>query len=78
MPRGPDCHARGVSRRVPAPWKAGFAGAGGTGLWARYPFSDPQAGRARVFQRNVRLEKERNSLPNENTMHKKKIIYFCN
>ena len=47
---------------------AGFAGAGGTGLWARHPFSDPQAGRAGSFQRNVRLETERNGLSNENTM----------
>ena len=38
----------------------------------------PQAGRARVFQRNVRLEKERNSLPNENTMAPNKKERFYN
>lgn len=68
MPRGLACHARGVSRRVLAPWEAGFAGAGGTGMWARYPFPDSQAGRARPFQQNIRLEKERSSQPNENTV----------
>ena len=68
MPRGPASHARGVSRRGSAPWEAGFADAGGTGLWARYPFPDSQTGRARFFQRNIRLEKERKSLPNENTV----------
>ena len=68
MPRGPACHARGASRRGSAPREAGFRGSGGTGLWARYPFTDPQAGRARSFQRNVRLEKERSSLLNENTV----------
>lgn len=29
---------------------------------------DSQAGRAKVFQRNGRLEKERSSLPNENVV----------
>ena len=73
MPRGPASRARGVSRRVSAPREAGFAGADGTGLRTRRPFSDPQAGRARAFQRNVRLETESNSLPNENTMHHEPI-----
>ena len=73
MPRGPGCHARGVSRRVSAPWLAGVEGADGTGLRARYPFTDPRAGRAMVFQQNSRLETERSYQPNENTM---RIRYY--
>ena len=49
MPRGPACHARGVSRRVSAPWLAGIAGADWTGLWAESPFPDHRAGRAAKF-----------------------------
>ena len=56
-PEGSPCHGRRASRAL--------AGRDcGQGTLSRIP----QAGRARVFQRNVRLEKERNSLPNENTV----------
>ena len=77
MPQGPASNARGESRRVSAPWEAGFAGAGGTGLWARYPFSDPQSCRASFSQRNFRLETERNSLPNENTVSISLLPIIC-